>query len=577
MGSINAQTVVKAEKEVLTDDGTIRTSLNSVELTELMGNGINLGNTMEAYGHLDPGIGQDISVYETLWGQPITTKEMISGMKESGFDSIRIPIAWTNAMDYENGNYTIGKDYLNRIKELVDYARSEDMYVIINDHWDGGWWGMFGSASQDTREQAITLYSSMWTQIAEYFKDYSDYLIFESGNEELGDRLNDANICKDSGTLSEDECYEMVNKINQTFVDIIRNSGGNNKQRFLLIAGYNTDIAKTCDDRFKMPTDTADSKLLVSVHYYTPWNYCGATSRSHWGTITDYEEQNSLMEQMNKFPEQGYGVIIGEYAVIPKEDGSLKTNIYEFSDNLLNNCDYYGYCPMLWDCSNFYVRKEQNITDMTLAELYKNRSYQTQSSMTPERIRKNAKDSMNNALANAPEKFEEDIDLSTLNDANAWIMFSSNDWNLSYCTSDIYNPNEKTDGIIATDVPVNGAGTYTVSLNFTGTQTGVANGIIFSALGISNGELLYPDYTIDIKEILVNGQPYELKNKPFTISDDGKCTRVNLHNEWIDEIPAEARTTDGDLNNTSALLLDNKDLPPIKTLEITFDYMESGK
>ena len=333
------------------DNAGVRTELTSVELTKFMGNGINLGNTMEAYGHASLGTGAAVSSYETLWGQPVTTQEMITAMKNSGFDTIRIPVAWTNKMNFESGDYTISEDWFARVEEIVGYAMNENMYVIINDHWDGSWWGMFGSASADTRQKAMDMYISMWHQIAERFKDYSDYLIFESANEELGERLNDKDIAADSGTLSTDECYVMTNKINQTFVDTVRATGGNNTQRFLLIAGYGTDIKSTCDSRYVMPTDTAKNKLLVSVHYYEPFSYCGSTSLSSWGTIKHYEKQNELLEMMTRFTDAGYGVIFGEYAVALNADGSVKNNTCDFINNFLDNCDLYNYCPVLWDCS----------------------------------------------------------------------------------------------------------------------------------------------------------------------------------------------------------------------------------
>jgi endoglucanase len=125
---------------------------------------------------------------------------------------------------------------------------------------------MFGSADKTKRANAMTMYKSMWTQISERFKNYSDYLIFEGANEEVGNRLNDAQKGGKIGTLSKDELYETANKINQTFVDTVRATGGNNELRFLLIPGYNTDIDETCNDKFVMPTDSAKNKLIVSVH-----------------------------------------------------------------------------------------------------------------------------------------------------------------------------------------------------------------------------------------------------------------------------------------------------------------------
>ncbi len=113
--------------------------LNALELTQLMGNGINLGNTMEAYNHSAYVNGSDPTSFENLWGQPTTTQEMIDGMKAMGFDTLRVPVAWTNGMNFESGDYTIDERLMNRVEEIVNYALNADMYVIINDHWDGGY------------------------------------------------------------------------------------------------------------------------------------------------------------------------------------------------------------------------------------------------------------------------------------------------------------------------------------------------------------------------------------------------------------------------------------------------------
>lgn len=559
------------------DNGYMRKDLSASELTVLMGNGINLGNTMEAYGHISLGTEAPVSSYETLWSQPVTTQEMITGMKNAGFDTLRIPVAWTNAMDYESGDYTIREDYLNRVEEIINYALNENMYVVINDHWDGSWWGMFGSASEETRQKAWDLYTSMWTQIAERYKEYSDYLIFESANEELGNRLNDTDVAADSGTLSADECYEMTLKINQKFVDIVRGTGGNNESRFLLIAGYNTDVDMTTDDRYIMPTDPANevNKLILSVHYYTPWGYCGNESLSLWGTKRNYGEMNSLLESLTKFTDQGYGVIIGEYGVLVKSDGTLKKNAALYYKNFLDNCDLYNFCPLLWDCNNLYNRQDCKIIDDEIAALYKERAYANEAAMTdeekaarPDKI----KAEMDQAYADAPAAFDDgaiDLDDST---SVAWIMINSSDWNVMYSVGDVYDPGAKTDGLVATDVEITGEGTYTVSLDFTGVPGGYANGMAFSALAIGNGELLYPGYTVNITEVLVNGEPYTLTAKPYTTSDDARCTRVNLYNEWVTQVPDDARTPDGDTTGISPVIVDNADLTHMETLSITFEY-----
>lgn len=554
------------------DDGTVRESLTALEVTELMGNGINLGNTMEAYGRSTLGTDAQPSQYETYWGQPVTTQEMLDGMKAAGFDTLRLPVAWTNMMAFETGDYTINSAYLDRVEEIVGYARNAGMYVIINDHWDGSWWGMFGSASEETRNQAMELYKSMWTQIAERFKDYSDYVIFESGNEELGFRLNDTDIAKDSGTLSDDECYTVTNEINQTFVDTVRAAGGNNEHRFLLIAGFGTDINNTCDSRYKMPTDSAADKLLVSVHYYDPSGYCINTSIAKWGTKQEYQTMNDTLELMTKFTEQGYGVVIGEYGVlIENTNNELKENTQEYVQNFLNNCDLYGYCPVLWDCNNLYNRNDAEIIDMGMARLYIKHSLEIQSEMTKEDIIAQARKEMDNDYADADEGAGVDDDT-----AMAWIMFNSSDWNVQYSVGDVYNPGSATEGIVAEDVEITGEGTYTVSLDFTGISGGYAESTVFSAIAIANGETLFPGYYIDIQEILVNGEPYEPNGQPYTCSDDGKATRVNLYNAWVTQVPDDIRILEDNGQEPSPCILDADTLGKIETLSVTFNYVKGS-
>lgn len=567
-----------AESDEPSNEGAIN-DLTALEVSKLMGNGTNLGNTMEAFGRTELGLTADISAYETIWGQPVTTREMIEGMKAAGFDSIRIPVAWTNTMDYENDDFTIRKDHLDRVEELVNFALDADMYVIINDHWDGGWWGMFGSETEATREKAMTLYTSMWTQIAERFKDYSYKLILESANEELGSRLNDKDVARDSGALSEDETYEMTHQINQTFVDLIRSTGGKNTDRFLLVAGYNTDIEKTVDARFKMPTDSAKDKLLLSVHYYTPWAYTGTTGVASWGTESHYTMMNDLLEKMTQFTDQGYGVVFGEYAVLTKDDGSLKNNTYEFTKNFLDNCDLYGFVPMLWDTNAFFKRDTLKIEDEGLSNLFFDRRLATEASKTDEAIRASARTQMDEALAIAIEndKTATGPVLSGGEDAMAWLMFTSEDYAVTYSVGDTYDPSLKSDGVIATDVKIESAGTYTVGLDFTATGNGSADSISFAALGISNGELLFPDYIVTIKEVFINGQPYKIKGVPYTTADDEICTRVNLYNGWVSKVDlSKARFSNLNVANAlSATLLDPLSIDNIQTLTITFDYAPS--
>lgn len=561
------------------DHGYMRKNLTSLDLVHLMGNGINLGNTMEAFGRRDLGLEAPLASYETFWGQPLTTQAMVSGMKAAGFDTLRIPVAWTNTMDYENGDYRIRDEYLNRVEEIINYALNEDMYVIVNEHWDGGWLGMFGSANPATRAAGMDLYISMWTQIAERYKEYSDYLIFESANEELGDRLNEIYSVPDSNTLSKDECYEIANAINQAFVETVRGTGGNNAKRFLLIAGYNTDIEHTLDERFVMPKDSIENRLLISVHYYTPWGYTGGPSISRWGSVAEYEQMNDLLSRMSKFTNAGYGVVLGEYMVHEAADGSVKENAEDFTNNFLDNADLHGYAPVLWDTGMLFKRLEAAIVDEGMSSLYRRRSNASRSSWEIEEIQAAARRSMASALLAAEEAEQAAIaagELAKLDPdaAIGWIMFNSNDWAITYSVGDQYAPNSKTDGLIPTDVTINGPGSYEVGLDFSGTAAGFAVSTAFSALAVYNGEVLFPGYLISIREVLINGEVYELDGRPYTTSDDGITSRVNLYNGWVTKAPPEARTEDGVTSNVSAVILDNQAarMQRIESLIIRFDY-----
>ncbi len=543
-------------------------SLNALELSKLMGNGINLGNTMEAYGHKSYVSGSDPTSFETLWGQPHTTQEMIDDMKAMGFDTIRIPVAWTNGMNFESGDYTIDERLMARVEEIVNYALNADMFVIINDHWDGGWWGMFGSADQAVRDKGMEMYKAMWKQIAERFSDYSYKLIFESANEELGDRLNDSDITGSKGVLTAAECYEKAYEINSEFVKLIRSTGGKNADRFLLIAGYNTDIQRTCDERFKMPEDTADGKLFLSVHYYTPWDYCGTDGVNQWGSPTDLEEQNGLLKDLSKFTEQGYGIIIGEYAVM-QGDGGIKPDADKFYTNFLDNCDLYNYCPVLWDCSNLYKRKTGVIADENIAAIFKGRDADSEKGKDYSEIQAQAQKSIDALYEKAQEELSDSIALPPSDDmAIAWIMYQSSDWNIAYSVGDTYDPTNMTTGIKATNVQVTGEGTYTVALDLSSLS---AYGFAFSALGISNGETFFPGCIVDITEIKINGEVYTPTGDDYTSSDDGKCTRVNLYNQWVPSAPGDSRIVGGDLSNATPKLIETDER--IETLEITFNFI----
>ena len=335
-----------------------------MEIIRKMKLGINLGNTFECCGSwID---NSSVSKYETSWGSPIITREMIQGYKECGFDSLRIPVAWSNMM---GDNYTINPGYLARVREVVDWALDSGLYVIVNIHWDNGWFKNF--SKDDKRDEAFVKYKRVWTQLAEAFRDCGDKLIFESLNEE-GGWESIWNMYSKKG--DKEKSYSILNDINRRFVDIVRSSGGNNEGRYLLIAGYNTDIALTCDELFKMPDDP-QNRCAVSVHYYTPSTFCiidkdeaWGKARSEWGTDADFAELNKNMDMVRKrFVDNGIPVIIGEYGCPTKNKEPESVRL--FLSSVCEAAYKRGMCPVLWDVSGLrYNRYDAEFMDPELLE-----------------------------------------------------------------------------------------------------------------------------------------------------------------------------------------------------------------
>lgn len=339
--------------------------LTTMAIVHDMGVGINLGNTYEACGEwIDQWGDGTPHAYETAWGSPVVTREMIQGYADAGFGSLRIPVAWSNMM---GDNYTISSEYLACVREKVDWAMDSGLYVIINLHWDGGWL----ESLPENKDACMEKYTAIWTQLCDAFEDYSDYLIFESQNEELGwSSLWNVWSGSDAGKA---ESYGYVNEVNQTFVDIVRSSGGNNPQRHLLISGYNTGIDSTCDPLFRMPNDPA-GRCAVSVHYYSPSTFAileedadwGKASPT-WGTDAEIADLNRNMDMMKTtFVDKGIPVIIGEYGC-PKKNKD-EESVRRFISSVCEAAYTRGMCPVLWDVTGLhYDRDTCTMVDPVLA------------------------------------------------------------------------------------------------------------------------------------------------------------------------------------------------------------------
>lgn len=327
-------------------------NITSQQLVEDMTFGWNLGNTLDVCqadrdgdGKINEHVEAGEKVDETLWGNPKATKDLFTSLKKNGVNAVRIPVTWRDHMD-SDGN--IDREWMDRVQQVVDYAYSQGMYVIINVHHDGGGDPKFGAwiieESQNEYNTFLKKYKNVWKQIAERFKNYSDYLIFESMNEVGFDTLYNKNKA---------DAYNLINKINQDFVDIIRATGGNNAKRHLLIAGYYTDIERTCDSLYKMPDDKA-GRCILSVHYYTPWDFCTCDRKHTWGTNSEVRQMETLIGKMKKnFVDKGIPVIIGEYAA----SGSDLSSCIFFIEKLNKLCSDYGIATFIWDSGSQVNRK----------------------------------------------------------------------------------------------------------------------------------------------------------------------------------------------------------------------------
>ncbi len=344
------------------NDGNFTIAADSIAAD--MGAGWNLGNTLEANGGGVPS--------ETAWGNPEASQEIIDAVADAGFNTVRIPVSYLSKIDDANG-YKVDEDWLNRIEEVVNYCYNKDMYVIINVHGDGyntieGGWLLVNGDDQETIKAK---YEALWEQIATHFADYDEHLIFESMNEVFNGEYSEPDRAQ----------YENLNAYNQIFVDTVRETGSNNTHRWLLVPGWNTDINYTCGDYgFVMPTDNAcdagENRLMLSVHYYEPWDYCGQEDMRHylWGNkgleivevnkasnkkIPNWGDETHLESQMQKLSDQytskGIPVIIGEYGCIDKSSGEpvieaqLTENRAYYNSYVAGTAASKGIIPVYWD------------------------------------------------------------------------------------------------------------------------------------------------------------------------------------------------------------------------------------
>jgi len=308
------------------------TSISASNLITDMGLGWNLGNSFDSTGSS-----------ETSWGNPVTTEEMIDTLAELGFKTIRIPVSWSYHCDE---NYTIDEDWLERVQEVVDWALENDMYVILNSHHDNEVY----YPTAENHDEAVNYITTIWTQIAEYFKDYDQHLIFEPMNEPRLAGTNYEWYYSEWSTECQDAMQTIID-CNQAFVDVVRASGGNNETRYLMVSTYCASPDAALSDDFTLPDDPSD-KLLLTVHMYTPYNL--AMSDSYAYTQFDESCESDIDYYIDalyeKFVANGTYVIIGEMGCTNKDNQSAREAWAEY---FVSKAKESGMVCVVWD--NNYI------------------------------------------------------------------------------------------------------------------------------------------------------------------------------------------------------------------------------
>ena len=322
---------------------------DAMKLLKDMKCGWNLGNTFDAFnGYTAHTRG---TAMETSWVGAKTTKKLIAAIKEAGFNTIRMPVSWHNHVDE---NDVIDPEWIDRVREVAGWALDLDMYVIVNTHHDNDVKYYYPDTVHYDRSEAYL--SAIWTQMAEAFKDCDDHLILESMNEPR--LVGTAYEWNWNSNVSECRLSaKYLNQLNQKFVDIVRASGGNNATRYLAVPAYSASPWYAVDQAFQLPEDTADNRIIVAAHAYTPYNF--ALNIQSKDRTFDIEKDQSKKGEIanfmnglyNRFIQNGIPVMMDEFGALDK-DGNLQDRV-NFTAYYVASASTRGITCVWWDNHNF--------------------------------------------------------------------------------------------------------------------------------------------------------------------------------------------------------------------------------
>ena len=334
------------------DDG----ALNAHRVVEEMTFGWNLGNTLDAFVGNAGQLRNDGLKTETCWGNPKTSQEIIDMVKSTGINVIRIPVTWYTHMDPDT--LTIDPEWMDRVEEVVNYALDDNTYVILNMHHDTGTDGWLKASDTDL-DRKKEIYQSIWQQVSENFKDYSDHLLFESFNE----MLNDAN----EWTKPDIRAIQIVNEFNQLFVDTVRSTEANNSDRILVLNTYCAGTQQIMLGSFNMPEDTREDGLIVEVHCYNPY-YFTAPESPETKTWNESDVDAAFSAAHLKFVILNVPVIVGEFGAVPKNN---EEEVESWAKYFIESAAKNGMKCIWWDNGidneyGIFDRKALKISDESL-------------------------------------------------------------------------------------------------------------------------------------------------------------------------------------------------------------------
>ena len=315
--------------------------------------GWNLGNTLESDGG-DWYQGPNVEM-ETTWGNPMTTEEMIKGVKKAGFNAIRIPVRWYNHAD---ADMNVSAEWIARVKEVVDFGINNEMYVVLNSHHDNWYDRMVPGQFNET--EVGKKFASLWTQIATTFKEYDEHLLFAGTNEVI----TKENGVENWGTPTAAN-QAIQSKLNQVFVDAVRATGGNNAWRVLVVQTYAANPEYGIAG-FVKPEDKVENRLMLEFHYYQPWNYCSENAedkRYYWGSAfssfkpfasSGEGDVTAMFDRLQtKFVDTGLPVLMGEFGVVCHHEASDLPKADEsrayYLEYVVKEAKNHGFAGFFWD------------------------------------------------------------------------------------------------------------------------------------------------------------------------------------------------------------------------------------